>query len=364
MRRALLIVFVVLLAAAGAGWYSYVALCKPYQGFPAGGVYVDIPHGASQRTISRLLQRDGVVRSRVVFEALCRWREQRRPLQAGEYFFDRPVTSLEVFNDLASGRVFTKELIVPEGLTMYEIAGLAAREGFLSREDFLAAAADASPISEIAPGAPSLEGFLFPATYAFPRHVSGKDMTAAMVKRFRQVWSELPAGDGPASGRTPRQIVTLASLVERETPREDERSHVAGVFLNRLRIGLPLQCDPTVAYALEMAGQYDGHLDDGDLKIQSPYNTYRHRGLPPGPIANPGEASLRAALNPLPTLDLYFVANTEGGHFFSKTLKDHNRNVARYRRLLREKTRASAQNVAQNGAGASPKPLSHSQRRP
>ncbi|MBZ5644997.1 MAG: endolytic transglycosylase MltG, partial [Acidobacteriia bacterium] len=176
---------------------------------------------------------------------------------------------------------------------------------------------------------------LFPATYEFPRHMTGKDMTETMVKKFRQEWAALQAAGPPAQIHV-QAVVTLASLVERETPRPEERPHVAGVFTNRLRIGQPLQCDPTVAYALTLAGLYSGKLDGGDLHYESPYNTYRNRGLPPGPIANPGEAALRAALDPPPTDDLYFVANTEGGHFFSKTLKEHNQNVARYRRLLQQ----------------------------
>jgi UPF0755 protein len=332
MRR--LLFFVVLLLILTAG-YMYVALYQPYQGFPSGGVYVDIPHGAPQRTIARLLAENGVVRSRIAFEALCRSRK-RRNLEAGEYFFDHPATSFEVFDALANGRVFVKELVVPEGFTMFDIADLAAHEGFLSREDFLAAARDPSLILDLAPNAPSLEGFLFPATYEFPRHVTGKELTAAMVKRFTQIWIALPPTDAPGAPRTVQDVVTLASLVERETPRPEERPHVAGVFANRLRIRQPLQCDPTVAYALTLAGRYTGKLKSEDLRFASPYNTYHNRGLPPGPIANPGEASLQAATAPSPTDDLYFVANTEGGHFFSKTLREHNRNVARYRRLLQQ----------------------------
>jgi UPF0755 protein len=331
MRRFLLFLFLLAILATA---YAALALYRPYQGFPAGGVFVDIPHGASQRTIARLLDDNGVVRSRWVFELLCRARKGGT-LEAGEYFFDHPVTAFEVYDAIANGRVYVKEFVVPEGFTMFEIAALAENEGFLPREEFLAAARDPSLVRDIAPGAPSLEGFLFPATYEFPRHMTGKDLTAAMVKRFRQVWTTLPA-----PGATPHpsalDVVTLASLVERETPRSEERPHVAGVFKNRLRIGQPLQCDPTVAYAMMLAGAYGGKLDGGDLRFASPYNTYENKGLPPGPIANPGEAALRAALDPPPTDDFYFVANTEGGHFFSKTLEEHNQNVARYRRLLKE----------------------------
>jgi len=341
-----LIAFLLLLLMVGAG-YLYLSLYRPYQGFPDGGVYVDIPHGASQRTIARLLGENGVVRSRLAFEALCRQRK-RRTMEAGEYFFNHPATAFEVYDAIANGRVYVREFVVPEGFTMFDIADLAASEGFLSREEFLGAARDASPIRDFAPGAPSLEGFLFPATYEFPRHMTGKDMTGAMVKKFRQEWASLQLADPSVQNRA-RDIVTLASLVERETPRPEERPHVAGVFTNRLRVGQPLQCDPTVTYALTLAGAYSGKLAGADLRFPSPYNTYRNKGLPPGPIANPGEAALRAALDPPPTGDIYFVANTEGGHFFSKTLKEHNRNVARYRRLLRQ-----SQNPPAGGMSTAP----------
>ncbi len=342
MRRVLIGLFLFLIVLGAAAGYAYFVLTQPYQGFPQSGVFVDIPRGASARTIARLLGENGVVRNSLAFELLCRYR-QRRTLEAGEYFFDHPVTPGDVYDALANGRVFFKELVVPEGLTMFDIADLAASAGFLSRKEFLAAARDAAPIRDLAPDAPSLEGFLFPAAYEFPRHMTGKEMTEAMVRKFRQEWGILTAAD-PAPPRAHRlqDVVTLASLVERETPRPEERPHVAGVFTNRLRIGQPLQCDPTVVYALTLAGSYSGKLGGGDLHFASPYNTYRNKGLPPGPIANPGEAALHAALDPLPTNDLYFVANTEGGHFFSKTLREHNRNVAKYRRLLQqEQIRAS-----------------------
>ena len=332
MRKLLLLALMVLIAVAATGGYLYISVCHPYQGFASEGVYVDIPRGASQRSIARLLAENGVVRSRVAFELLCRYRKPRS-MQAGEYFFDRPVTSFDVYDSIVNGRVYVKEFVVPEGFTMFDIADLAAHNGFLARDEFLNASRDPSLVRDLAPNAPSLEGFLFPATYEFPRHVSGADITAAMVKKFRQVWASIETvNGGPA--RNIQQIVTLASLVERETPLAAERPHVAGVFENRLRVGQPLQCDPTVAYALTLAGVYSGKLDSAALHFSSPYNTYRNRGLPPGPIANPGEAALRAALDPPPTEDFYFVANTQGGHFFSKTLKEHNRNVARYRRLL------------------------------
>jgi UPF0755 protein len=330
LRRAFTILF--LAAVALAGWVG-ASLYLPYQKFPSQRVFVDIPHGASRRAVARLLANQGVVRSRWVFEALSR-RRARSTLQAGEYFFDHPVTSLEVFDTIANGGVYVRELVIPEGFSMFDIADLVQREGFISRDNFLAAARNPALIHDLVPGAPSLEGFLFPATYEFPRHPAGEQMVTAMVAHFRQEWSEISAQQQNLSGLGLEQVVTLASLVERETPKAEERPLVASVFTNRLHRRVPLQCDPTVVYALELAGNYNGSLDARSLPFDSPYNTYRHIGLPPGPIANPGSASLKAALDPPETDYLYFVANTEGGHFFGKTLAEHNHNVALYRRRL------------------------------
>jgi len=349
MRRLLWITGVLLVGLAVVGGWVWGSLFLPYHGFAAPGVYVDIPHGASRRTIAGLLASEGVVRNRWVFEALTR-RRSRSTLQAGEYFFDRPLTAFEVFDTIAQGRVFVRELVIPEGYSMFDIADLVAREDFTSRDDFLSAARDPGAVRDLAPDAVSLEGFLFPATYGFPRHPTGQEMVDAMVKRFRQEWAAISAQPSDQPEHSLEQTLTLASLVERETPKPDERPLVAGVFANRLQKGVPLQCDPTVVYALELAGQYSGTLEAAEIPFDSPYNTYRHAGLPPGPIANPGEASLRAALSPTKTDYLYFVADAEGGHFFSKTLAEHNRNVAKYRlRLAAERNAARSSDLAQPG---------------
>jgi UPF0755 protein len=214
-------------------------------------------------------------------------------------------------------------------------------------------AGDPSLVRDIAPHAKDLEGFLFPSTYQFSRNASPQEMAATMVREFHDEWSKLQApaqlnspvrnaspDPAPASQAgllgppSPVELVTLASLVERETPQPQERPIVASVFYNRLKLGLPLQCDPTVQYALDLEGKPTPKVSAQDLSIPSPYNTYLHRGLPPGPIANPGDASLRAALNPAQTHYLYFVANGSGGHFFSSTLEEHNRNVQKYKRFL------------------------------
>ena len=339
MKRLLLLVLLVLLAAGGAGAWMWCTITHPYQGFSSEGVFVTVPHGATSRGVAHLLERNGVVRSAVAFEIYAR-RHPRRTLEAGEYFFNKPITGRDVFWKLASGQVYEVPFTVREGETLYDIAHDLEAGHFMSADEFVKAANDPTLVRDIDPNALTLEGFLFPATYELPRHPVAQDLTTLMVKKFKAEWARIspPMANGDktrlASGYPIGSIVTLASLVERETPKKDERPLVAGVFENRLRKDMMLQCDPTVIYALEQEGQYTGTLTGADLHVHSPYNTYEHTGLPPGPIGNPGEASLRAALQPAETDYLYFVANTQGGHFFSATLAEHNRNVTKYRRLL------------------------------
>lgn len=359
VRTVLVTLLILLVAAGGTAAYVWLALAWPYRDYPSDGVFVTVPHGASPRMAGRILAREGVLRSAAAFELYCRWTLRknggRGVLKAGDYFFDHAVTAREVFDTLANGRVYVKSVTVPEGSTMADIAALLENERVVPRETFLAAAQDASLVSDDAPKARNLEGFLFPATYPFPRHPAAQDVVAAMVRRFHDTWAQLPAETGPG-GRSLEEVVTLASLVERETPQPEERPLVAAVFLNRLRLRRPLQCDPTVVYALKLAGRGNGKLTRNDLRFESPYNTYRHTGLPPGPIANPGEASLRAALEPAKSDYLYFVANTQGGHFFSRTLAEHNRNVRRYRRLLAQ---AAANKEGPSQARPAAQPQAH-----
>ena len=350
------LILILLLVAAAGGWLWY-CVNYPYSGFGPEGVFVEVPHGASSRGVARLLERKGVVRSAVAFEFYTR-RHPRRSLQAGEYFFDRAASAHDVFWKLANGQVFEQPFTVREGETIFDIARDLEAANFMPANDFLRAAKDAASIQDLAPHAATLEGFLFPATYHLSRHPTAEGLTAEMVKKFREEWAAVTAGQGAAadassaaggtnetdatalsstglaSVRPIAAVVTLASLVERETPKPEERPLVAGVFENRLQKSMPLQCDPTVIYALEQQGAYRGTLTLTDLRIESPYNSYTHTGLPPGPIGNPGEASLRAAYQPAKTNYLYFVANTQGGHFFSSTLAEHNENVIKYRRLL------------------------------
>jgi UPF0755 protein len=345
-----LTIAIILLAIAGFACWLAWALMTPYGSFPAEGVVLEIPRGTSRRGVARRLAQNGVIRNALAFELLARWRS-RTELQAGEYQFTGQAPAMEVFRKIAEGRVFFHPLVIPEGLNMFEIADRVEQAGFASRADFLAVARDSQPIRDVAPQAQSLEGFLFPATYGFPRSVTAREIAQAMVSRFRQEWGAFSEPGRNPHELSPLELVTVASLVEKETGQADERPMIAGVFYNRLAKRVALQCDPTVLYAMELAGKNDGVINQSDLRLDSQYNTYRNRGLPPGPIANPGPDALRAALFPPQTDYLYFVADTHGGHFFSRTLNEHLASVARYRNLAG----LSPQSAAKNGA---PKPPS------
>ena len=342
MRR-LGTLFLLILFAAGtaAGWLAYEWQTS-YQGYSGEAAVVEVPHGAATRAIADRLEQAGVVRSALAFEIWSRW-HRAQSLEAGEYRFDRAMPMTEVFNTLAEGRVWTVTLTIPEGWTMFDIAGAVAKAGLVSQANFLRAARNPAPVRDLAPNVPTLEGCLFPATHRFPHRTTAQAIVDAMVRRFRQAWGNVTRDDPPAGNLNLEQVVTLASLVQEETPKEAERPIIAGVFTNRLRLGYPLECDPSVVYALRMEGKYDGDLRPAQLDIQSPYNAYLHYGLPPGPIGNPGIPSLQAALNPARVDYLYFVANGSGGHSFSQTLAGHNKNVERYRKLI-ERDRQKEEN--------------------
>jgi UPF0755 protein len=335
MRRlGLLALLLIAAIGAGAGWLDS-QISRPYRGHRPEKVLVDIPHGTSRWGVAGILREKDVIRNRLAFALFSVW-HFRAPMQAGEYYFDRPVDTREVFWQLAQGRVFVRSFTIPEGWTTFDIAAEVDRDGICKRETFLDLVHKTGSIKEFAPNADTLEGFLFPSTYDYTRTTSCEQIVHHMVQNFRAVWDSLKTSPlpNPPSNLSPLDTVTLASLVERETPNPSERPVVAGVFFNRLKRDDPMQCDPTVAYALALAGHPVKYVRANDLHFQSPYNTYLHKGLPPGPIANPGEASLRAALAPTQTDYLYFVANDQGGHYFSSTLVEHNRNINKYRRSL------------------------------
>ena len=287
-------------------------------------MFVDIAPGTSTAAMAQQLQSAGVIRSAYAFEAMKA--VHGGVLKAGEYRFDHPVPLAEVYARLRKGDVYTVALVIPEGYDIFEIARAVQTVGLGSEAAFLAAEKQhVELIAAIAPGASSLEGYLFPDTYKFSRHATTIDMLATMVKRFRQKTAEL--------GVTPKDV-TMASLVEREVHIDSERPIVASVFENRLAAGMPLQTDPAVVYASMLRGTWTGVIHQSELHSDSPYNTYTHTGLPPGPICNPGMAALKAALEPAHSDYLYFVANAEGGTKFARTIAEHNANVAGYRAAL------------------------------
>ena len=355
MRFLVVLLLILMFAAGVAAVYLWYSMEKPYGAIPPDGVFVEIPHGTSQRGVAHILKKEGLIRSPLAFELYSR-RQKKRTLVAGEYFFDHALSGKEIFWKIANGQVYQRPFTVREGETIFEIASELEQSKYMSASEFLQAAQNPSLLQDIAPGAKTLEGFLFPATYNLARQTTAAELTGMMVRKFREAMQRVSAArtNGAESGSAFLPTVTLASLVERETPNPDERPVVAGVYTNRLKKGMLLQCDPTVIYALEQVDGYKGSLTYKDLRYDSPYNTYIHPGLPPGPIGNPGEASLRAALEPAQTDYLYFVANTQGGHFFAATLAEHNQNVVKYHRLLNGQPAEPPTNEAHDAQAAGP----------
>jgi len=322
----LVLAAIVLAVAAGAG--LYFMLGSEYKGFQ-NELLVEIPAHTGTRAMADQLAKAGVIRYAWEFMAVRAVRPHTR-LQAGEYRFTNSASVWTVFDRIARGDIVYYDLVVPEGSNMFDIKGLVDALGVI-RGDFLKEARNPALIRDLAPDAPSLEGYLFPSTYRLTRNMTAAQVVHLMTETFRKKWQQL------ANGRHDVDVnktVTMASLVEKETGVPEERPTVAGVFTNRLRMGMLLGCDPTTIYAALLENRYRGTIYKSDLESKNPYNTYQHEGLPPGPIANPGAASLKAALSPADTKYLYFVARGDGsgGHHFSTTVAEHNKAVADYRK--------------------------------
>ncbi len=322
-RVAWAVAAVVLLAGAAVG-----SLFQPYAGFQQE-VLLDFPKGTGSRTMGRELARAGVVRYSWQF-LLVRVLRPTARLQAGEYRFAKAASPWEVFRRIVRGDVVYHELAIPEGYNIFEIAEAVEAAKIMPASRFLRAARNPSLVADIAPQARTLEGYLFPSTYHVPKKVTPEQLCKQMTDQFRKVWKELD----PPEWTNVHAVVTLASMVEKETGIEAERPLVASVYANRLKLGMKLDCDPTTVYAAILEGRYRGAILKSDLERDHPYNTYKVAGLPPGPIANPGKTSLAAALRPAETKFLYFVAKPGGSgeHVFSVDIASHNRAVAQYRR--------------------------------
>jgi UPF0755 protein len=352
VRKLVGIIIVAVLAAVG--WFAW-AVSTPTT--PPEHTFVMLRPGYSTHRIASELKSAGVIRSKAAF-ILWHHFHRHRSLKAGEYLFEQPASIVDLQKRLRRGDVYFHTVVVPEGYTMFDIARAIEAAGLGPADDFLKVAqSDTALIADLAPNAHSLEGYLFPETYEFTRLMTMHDMAAAMVKRFRQVARQagliFPAGDSrdaapkagdPASGEpqpeAPTDVertVIMASIVEKETAVPDERPMVASVYYNRLVKNIALDADPSIIYAELLARTYTGALHHADMQFKSPYNTYRYAGLPPGPIANPGRSALEAAMHPAQSDYYYFVADAAGHHRFARTLADHNKNVAAYRRAMRKR---------------------------
>jgi UPF0755 protein len=323
----LILLLVVLIAGgAGAAWLALV----PFG--PSAETFVEVVPGSTTTRIAQQLESAGVVRSQYAFD-LLRW-IKRGKLKAGEYRFDRPAPLTEVYDRIARGDVYTIAVTVPEGSSIFDVATRLEQAGIGTRQQFLDAQTRlAQLVADLDPAAKSLEGYLFPDTYRFPRKATPQQIASAMVRRFRVVAAELGLRENV------HEVVTMASLVERETAIASERPLIASVFENRLAKRMPLMTDPSVIYGLQTEDLWRGQIYASDLRRDTPYNTYLHPGLPPGPIANPGMPSLRAAMNPAHTTYLYFVAagaNPQGKSLFASTIEEHNQNVSGYRQAMKK----------------------------
>jgi UPF0755 protein len=325
LRRFLLLLLLLLLLVLGSGAWFLLAPAGPHL-----ETFVEIAPGTSSNGMGRQLEERGIIRSRYAFDVVRMLKHGT--LKAGEYRFDHPASVFSVYDRLRRGDVYYRIVTVPEGYNLFDIANVVEAAQLATRDDFLAAAhEDTALIHDLDPAATSLEGYLYPDTYRFQRSDTPMTMLHAMVKRFRREAAQIGL-----TGEMHR-TVTLASLVEKETPVASDRPLVASVMENRLRANMPLMTDPTVIYAAMLEKRYRGAIYQSDLQRESAYNTYRHAGLPPGPICSPGAASLKAALHPAATDYLYFVADpAASGHSrFAKTLEEHQRNVAAYRQAQR-----------------------------
>ena len=311
----------VVLSVALLFWFSIQPASKE------GSVEVVIPKGASVRDVARILHRSGVIKSERMFELFVRVAGKQRKIKAGTYEFSFPISPAELLAKLTRGEQKLVKITIPEGLTIREIDELLAEKGLIRRGELARLGYDPDVAKRYGIDAKSLEGFLFPDTYLVRRDVEPEELIEIMLKRFWEVFDANLRAEAESRGMSVLEAVTLASMIEKETGVDSERPLISAVFHNRLKKGMKLQCDPTVIYGLE---SFDGNLTKEDLKNPHPYNTYVHGGLPPGPICNPGRASLVAAVRPADVNYLYFVSRGDGTHYFSSTYSEHWNAVLKY----------------------------------
>ena len=334
LKKALIIISGFLLLGFGVG-FAVLNQLQPI-GKSSQVTVLDIAEGASLSEVAERLHRQKLIKSDWAFVWMGRLKGLDRKIIPGEYEFHGGMAPSSILEKIIEGEVIQYTVTIPEGFSMRQIADLLHGQRLADRDEFLRCAGDPAFIQTLSLSVDNLEGYLFPDTYRFARYVKPERLLSAMVSRFKQAVSEEDRGQAAELDLSLHEVMTLASVIEKETARPDERTLISGVFHNRLRKKIPLQSDPTVIYALN---EFDGNLRKKDLSIDSPYNTYRVRGLPPGPIANPGRAAIHAALNPESTKYLYFVSRNDGSHEFSTTFAEHKRAVRKYQ--LRQRRRSS-----------------------
>lgn len=328
IKKILFIFFILLILSAAWFVYEFNYAKKGSE----RTVVFEVKEGSSVRSIARSLEESDLIKNRHIFLLGYRIFFPAQSLRAGEYSIDRPLSSREILTLLIEGRVILYPITIPEGLTRLEIADHIQTEYAVDKDSFLKASGNPGSIVSMDAKAPNLEGYLFPETYHFPKNTSARSMVDAMVDQFISVFDLEWRQRAKNLGFSIREIVILASLIEEETSHPEERTLVSATFHNRLRIGMKLDCDPTIIYALKQDNAYTGRLRYRDLKLDSPYNTYIYPGLPPGPICNPGRESLKAALYPADEDYLYFVSKNDGSHQFSRTFREHQNAVNIYQK--------------------------------
>jgi UPF0755 protein len=350
MRLVKLIALLLVVVAALAGFVVYRAYemaRTPYQGYAGEEIFFTVDRGATGTRIGRALETEGIIEEERLFVAALRWRGETGSLQAGEYRFAEPLSTLDVVERLVRGDIYTFAVTVPEGLTIAETARHLAAKGLGEATALEEVFQDATLVADIDSEATDLEGYLFPTTYRFTRNPEPREVARMMVAQFEEVFDDDKRSKSKELGLTPRDVVTLASVIEKETGNADERPLIGSVVWNRLERGMPLAMDSTIIFALKRDGRYDGNLRRVDLEMDDPYNTYRVAGPPPGPIASPGEASIDAVLEPAATRYLYFVSKNDGSHHFSTSYREHVNAVRKYQiEYFRNRRRR------RNGAGS------------
>ena len=323
---------IIVLTASLLSYFFYKTVTTPYT-MQGSRINIEIKKGVSSKDISTLLLQKGLIGDSLAFNLLARIRGVVSGLKAGEYMLSSEMTPNEILNKIAKGQVVQHQITIPEGYNIYEIADVLQKNHFTKKDTFIALAFDPDTVKKLGLNATSLEGYLFPETYSFEKNVSDYEILKKMVDTFKKkIMTHEIKADMEKSKLSFHEMVTLASVIEKETGKEEERPLVSAVFHNRLKKKMRLQSDPTVIYALK---DFDGNIRKKDLKVDSPYNTYRYGGLPPGPIANPGLNSIKTALRPANVNYLYFVSKKNGEHKFSSNLKEHNRAVLKYQKRRR-----------------------------